>query len=320
MIEEEAVRRFARDLAALAPETQTPVAIAFSGGVDSLALLLLAQAARPGLVSAATVDHRLRPASAAEAAQAGETCRLLGIPHEILPVNVLPAGEGVQAAARSARYRALADWMRRRGIGLLLTGHHADDQAETLVMRLNRGSGVAGLAGIRARSPFPAAGAEAVLARPLLGWRRSELETIVRAAGLQPIEDPSNRDEAYDRVRLRAQLAQAPWLDAAAVARSAAALADAEEALTATAASLFDQRVRRDGEALLLDPSGLPRELRRRLAVAALVAAGGGDARGEQVTALVAGLQEGRVQTLGGVKCSGGERWRFEAAPARRTG
>jgi tRNA(Ile)-lysidine synthase len=312
MIEEQAVRRFARDFAALAPESEGPFAVAVSGGPDSLALLLLAEAAFPGRVRAATVDHGLRPESAAEAGFVAELCRARGIAHEILTVHVARAGAGLQAAAREARYAALAGWMREHGLFLLLTGHHADDQAETLLMRLNRGSGIAGLAGVRARALFHGI----ILARPLLGWRREALADLVRAEGLIAVEDPSNADETYDRVRLRRRLAQSAWLDPAALARSAAALAEAEEALAATAAALAAERLRRDGDAWMLDPRGLPRELLRRLVLLAL----GASPRGEQVTALIADLAAGRTATLAGVKCAGGTEWRFEPAPPRRTG
>ncbi|MFL6858420.1 MAG: tRNA lysidine(34) synthetase TilS [Allosphingosinicella sp.] len=313
MIEKEAVHRFARDLAALVPAPAGPLAVAVSGGPDSLALLLLAEAAFPGRVRAATVDHRLRPESAGEAAFVARICADRGIPHDILDASVARAGEGLQAAAREARYAVLTAWMRERGLAWLLTAHHADDQAETLLMRLNRGSGVAGLAGIRARTPFD----DAVLVRPLLGWRRDELAALVRVEGLTPIDDPSNADPAYDRVRVRRRLAEAPWLDPAALARSAAALAEAEEALTAAAATLAAERLRRDGAGWRLDPRGLPREILRRLVTAALT---GAAPRGEQVSALLADLEAGRTVTLAGVKCSGGAEWRFAPAPPRRTG
>src|SRR4051794_12496212 len=221
----DSVERFRGDLVRLAGG-DNPFAVAVSGGPDSLALLLLAAAAFPGLVRAATVDHRLRPEAAAEAAHVGSICAALGIPHGILAVTVA-GGASVQARAREARYAALGGWMAEAGLGVLLTGHHQDDQAETLLMRLGRGSGLAGLAGIR-----PVARIAGIkVCRPLLGWRRSDLAAIVAAAGLRALDDPTNADETHDRVRMRRCLAEAPWLDAPALARSAAALAEAEEAL-----------------------------------------------------------------------------------------
>lgn len=168
-----------------------------SGGPDSLALLLLAEAVMPGKVEVATVDHGLRSASASEAAMVAELCAGHGIPHEILPVQV-PQGN-LQDMARLARYRALHAWATRRGLGAIATAHHADDQAETLIMRLNRASGIAGLAGVRLRTVVP--GADMPLLRPLLGWRRADLGELVKAAGLDAVQDPSNEDLRFDRLK-----------------------------------------------------------------------------------------------------------------------
>jgi tRNA(Ile)-lysidine synthase len=321
MIDPHLVDRFAGDLAALCGAETGLLGVAVSGGPDSLALLLLSEAAAPGRARAATVDHGLRPESAGEAAFVASLCAERGIPHATLPVEVSRSGKGLQAAAREARYAALAGWMRQDGIGTLLTAHHADDQAETLLMRLNRGAGLGGLAGIRAAALFPQGGENACLCRPLLGWRREELGRIVRDCGLTPVDDPANADEAYDRVRIRRRLAEAPWLDSAALARSVAALAEAEEALEGVAAGLFAERAKREGEVLHLDHAGLPRELLRRLVLRALRTVVDGEApRGEQVTALIADLERGGIATLAGVKCVGGATWRFEPAPPRRTG
>ena len=112
-------------------------------------------------------------------------------------------------------------------------------------MRLNRGAGVAGLAGIRARQHR--------LARPLLTWRKAELEALVAEAGLSAVDDPSNRDARYDRARIRAALADADWLDPVAATRSAAALGSAEVALDWTAQQLYGQRAVRDADQITLD-------------------------------------------------------------------
>src|SRR3954471_22113406 len=187
MIDPRLLDRFADDLAGLCGGESGLLGVAVSGGPDSLALLLLAQAAAPGRVRAATVDHRLRPDSASEAAFVASLCAERRIPHATLPVEVSRGGKGLQAAARKARYAALGGWMRRNGIATLLTAHHADDQAETLLMRLNRGAGLGGLAGIRAAAPFSAGGEGSRLCRPLLGWRREDLARIVRDCGLTPV-------------------------------------------------------------------------------------------------------------------------------------
>lgn len=312
------VLRFRRDLEALAG-TVDELAVAVSGGPDSLALLLLAHAAYPGRVRAATVDHGLRPDSAAEAEAVAHVCAELSVPHSILPTRVERAGEGLQAAARAARYAALAGWMTAEALGLLLTAHHADDQAETLLMRLNRGSGVAGLAGVRATGPVPGSGGKLRLCRPLLGWRRSELEAVVAGAGIEPARDPSNSDETFDRARLRRQMSEAPWLDSAALARSAALLAEAEAALEWTVAQLFDARSEAGEGNVTLRPNGLPPELLRRLVLRCLRrVAPPAQPRGDQLVALVERLRTGGSGTLCGVKATGGEEWRFEPAPPRR--
>jgi tRNA(Ile)-lysidine synthase len=207
--------RFAADLARLWPEGGR-LGLAVSGGPDSVALLLLARAVRPEQIEAATVDHGLRVEAAAEAQFVAELCAGLGVPHTILKVAV--AEGNVQARARAARYAALAEWVDARGLAALATAHHADDQAETLLLRLNRGSGAAGLAGVRERGRI--AGSALTVIRPLLGWRRSELAEVVARAGIEAIEDPSNADERFDRVRIRRALREADWLDPAAPATS----------------------------------------------------------------------------------------------------
>ncbi len=311
----DAVARFRADLAALGVDATEVPGVAVSGGPDSLALLLLAHAARPGAVHAATVDHGLRPASAAEAAFVAGICARLGVPHATLRADAPIAGN-VQSAARALRYRLLGGWARETGVARLLTAHHADDQAETLLMRLLRGSGVGGLAGVRARARI--AGIE--VARPLLGWRRAELAAIVAEAGIEAIDDPSNADPRYDRVRLRRHLAGANWIDPPALARSAAALAEAEAALDWTAARLHAERARAEGSVLRIDMRDLPAELRRRVVLRAMAALAPDAApRGAEIDRLMAALAAGGTATLAGVRCGAeGESWRFAPAPPRR--
>lgn len=287
--------------------------LAVSGGPDSLAMLLLAHAAVPGRFEAATVDHGLRPESAAEAAFVARVCASLGVPHATLRVRV-PEGN-VQEEARKARYAALARWADERGLKALATAHHADDQAETVLMRLNRGSGLAGLAGVRARATVP--GGTLPVVRPLLDWRRSELVAVVARAGIEPVEDPSNRDARYDRARLRAALAGADWLDPLAIAQSAAHLADAEEAIAWAAGREWHERVER-AEGLLRYRPGAPRAVVLRV-VGRIVAEMGGSARGGAVARLVESLERGEAGTLGGVAARV-ERgaWVFRPEPPRR--
>jgi tRNA(Ile)-lysidine synthase len=310
-IDAAALSRFRADLDRLGG-ARGLLGVAVSGGPDSLALLLLARAALPGRVQAATVDHGLRGGSADEAAMVARVCARLGVPHATLAAR-MTGSANIQAAARERRYAMLEEWAEAAGLAFILTAHHLDDQAETLLMRLQRGSGLAGLAGIRAvrRSSVP-------IIRPLLGWRRGELAAIVEQAGLEPAADPSNRDERFDRARLRRRLAETDWIDPVPLARSAAALAEAEEALAWAARRLWEHRVAAEGEGFSLDPEGLPAELRRRLVIAVLAAIGGPAPRGEEVARLIAALEAGGTATLAGAKCSGGARWRFVPAPPRR--
>ena len=190
------VARFRHDVDALtAGASLVRLGLAVSGGPDSLALLLLANAAFPDCVEAATVDHGLRAESRDEALYVGEICAGLSCPHAILSVAVPDGAAGLQAEARRVRYEALADWAAERGIAAVATAHHADDQAETLLMRLQRGSGIAGLSGIRATRHQ----GDLAILRPVLGWTKAELTQIVRQSGIEPVDDPSNRDPRFDR-------------------------------------------------------------------------------------------------------------------------
>lgn len=288
--------------------------LAVSGGPDSTALLLLAAAALPGEVEAATVDHGLRPQAAREAADVAELCARLGVPHEIMKVKL--ASGNVQAEARRARYAALSGWMERRGIGALATAHHADDQAETLLLRLNRASGVAGLAGARARTAVP--DSSLVLLRPLLGWRRAELTAIVQAAGIAAAQDPSNEDDRFDRARLRKALAAADWLDVAAVAESASHLADADAALDWAAEREWRECVRKEGLGLLYRPRA-PRAVALRVIARIVTEFGESEPRGSAVARLFDALvarQPGSVGEL--LARPTPEGWSFTRAPKRR--
>jgi tRNA(Ile)-lysidine synthase len=305
------IARFRADLEALTGGPPGRLGLAVSGGPDSLALLLLANAAYPGQVHAATVDHGLRPESAAEAVFVAGICGPLGIPHATLRAAMRETSN-VQAAARARRYALLASWVAETGAAFLATGHHLDDQAETLVMRLSRGSGLAGLSGIRAVGDG--------IVRPLLGWRREELAAIVREAGVEAVADPSNADERFDRARVRRRLAETAWLEAAPLARSAGALAEAEAAMEWMAERLRRERVEAVPDGFTLDPDGLPIELRRRLVLAILAAMERPAPRGEDMTRLLVALAAGETATLAEVKCTGGTIWRFVPAPPRRAG
>lgn len=280
-----------------------------------MALLLLAARALPGLVEAATVDHALRAGSTREAALVAEACADLSIPHATLGVRLSPGN--VQDRARRARYAALSAWCERRGLAALATGHHLDDQIETLVMRLNRGSGLAGLAGVRPRGVVP--GGVVPVLRPLLDWRHGELEAVVAAAGISIARDPSNDDRRFDRVRIRHALAQCDWLEAEGWARSAALLADAEGYLACRLEEAWAGRVVGDRNELRMAPG--PSDFEAvELARRAIAALGGAAARSE-IAVLVARLRRGENASLGGVLArSEGQCWLFAPEPPRRPG
>jgi len=313
------IERFRRDLDALvAPGAR--IGIAVSGGPDSLALLLLAAEARLGAVEAATVDHALRRESRAEAGFVAEVCARLGVPHAILTAEWDEKPDSaLQERARLIRYRLLGGWARQRGLTAILTAHHLDDQAETLLMRLARGAGVRGLAGMRPVARVP--GSDVALVRPLLGWRRSELEAICAAASAEPVRDPSNDDERFERVRLRKALARAEWLDPEALAASAGHLADADSALDWAADIEWQRAVTARDSEIAYRPSDVPPEIRRRIvgrAILALASEGSEDLRGREIDRILEALAAGRSATLRGVLCTGGAQWRFTPAPARR--
>ena len=313
------VTRFTVDLLNLTSKLPDKFGVAVSGGPDSLALLVLANAALPGIVHAATVDHGLRPESLEEARFVAAVCADLGVPHEVLtPVwDDVPASN-VPAGARAGRYWALSGWAGRNCIDWIATAHHVDDQAETMLMRLARGSGVAGLAGVRAVNDFDAA-LSGKIVRPLLGWRKAELRAVVDASGLRPVDDPTNDSDALDRTHVRRLLGDTLWLDAGRVAASAANLFDAEEALVWTAKRVVEARLRSHRDCVVIDPRDLPRELQRRLLLCALDVFT--DARaipGPKLITLLDTLLGGRTGTLADAKVESGETWRVSLAPPHR--
>lgn len=318
-MEAELLDRFRADLDALVAPGER-VGVAVSGGPDSVALLLLAAAARPGDVEAATVDHALRPEARDEAKWVAELCNEVGVRHTILTARWTERPEtAIQERARHQRYMLLGYWAEEGGLGAIATGHHADDQAETVLMRLARGSGVRGLAGMRARSATP--GSHVRLVRPLLAWRRAELEKVCAHAGVTPLADPSNEDDRFERVRVRRALAADGWLDPIAIARSAANLADADAALDWAVKNEWSHAVRERTSTIGFHPAELPAEIVRRIvarAVRKLATEGDPDLRGRELDQLLSTLSTGGEATLRGVRCSGGKEWLFSVARARR--
>ena len=249
--------------------------LAVSGGSDSVALLRLVAAtgAAPPVV---TVDHGLRPESAIEAAWVGRLSAAHGLEHHVLHWQG-PAPGNLQAAAREARYGLIAEWARVRDISTIVTGHTLDDQAETVLMRLARGSGLDGLAAMRARANRNGV----TVFRPLLGLRRAALRAYLRSLGQEWIDDPSNDDLRFDRVKAREALAHlAPLgLTPERLARTAAHMARAADALedTLDAWAARHMALRPTGEVRIdRGPfAALPEELRLRLLARALGLASG---------------------------------------------
>ncbi len=216
--------------------------LAVSGGPDSMALMHLAARWRPHgadrpRIEVATVDHGLRAQAGAEAAAVAQAAQTLGLPHAILVWEGEKPSSRVQERARAARYGLLARHARARGLDTLVTAHHADDQAETILMRLQRGSGPAGLAGMRAHGRVPGA-PDIALARPLLGVGKDELVALCGAVGQDFVEDPSNAHPAFQRVRARRllPLLAREGLGAAGLLRLGERAARAEAALAALTA------------------------------------------------------------------------------------
>jgi tRNA(Ile)-lysidine synthase len=292
-------------------ESRPRLAVGLSGGADSLALTLLLKdwlERRGGELLALTVDHGLRPDSAEEARAVADLCATSGIAHRILVWRPGAAGGRGQAAARAARYELLSEAAREAGIFHLALAHHRDDQAETILLRLGRDSGLLGLAAmpaVRYLSPMR-------LFRPLLDEPGARLPATVAARGFDWIEDPSNRDLAYARVRLRRLREEmAPTgLSDARLCAAARQLADHRRTMEIEAAGLIARSARlyRLGYATIDCPAfsrGEPRA--RALALSALLTAIGGRAgppRQAPLARLLDDIEAGATSpsTLAGVR------------------
>lgn len=314
----ELVARFKAELDRLCPfwPDRGKAGLAVSGGPDSLAMLLLGEAAIPEQFEVATVDHGLRPESADECAWVADVCSARSIPCAILKVEVEPGN--IQANARVARYTALGHWADERGLSTVATAHHADDQAETLIMRLNRGSGLAGLAGIREREWMLALRTPFI--RPLLGTRRDELGQVVASAGLEPIRDPSNADERFDRVRVRRFLAESDWLDPLALARSAQLLDGVRRDIEHIALEEWESRVVEHEDGFSYIPRCGARSVEIEI-VSAIIQRMNCKVPRSEVARLLDRLEYDESGNLAGVLASvEGDTWTFRPEPPRRTG
>lgn len=277
-------------------------ALAVSGGSDSTALMVLfadwlcREGVDTALHTVLTVDHGLRPESAAEARAVAAQAKRLGFPHATLLWEGSKPQTGIQAAARTARYRLMGNSMRASGLTRLLTGHTQDDRAETLLMRLARSSGLDGLAGMASRLHFSDLGLgdfgldQQEIARPLLDVPRARLRATLRARGIAWIDDPGNRSPEFERPRLRAARAHLDdlGLTNSVLALSATRLLRARQALDRIVGEFCSP----DAGAVLVHPCGYivierarlqagGEEITLRVLARAIAAAGGS---GEQVS------------------------------------
>jgi tRNA(Ile)-lysidine synthase len=307
--------------------------LAVSGGPDSTALLIMAGewARRDGRpkIAVATVDHGLRADASAEAAAVGEHARRRGFDHRVLEWRGEKPKSRIQERARDARYLLLAEHAKKIGADHIVTAHHADDQTETVLFRLLRGSAVAGLRGME----MFAARDGLVLARPLLSLRKSDLVAYCQENGETFVLDPSNEDSRFARTRLRefSGLMAEQGFGAQEVERLSRRAARMEEAVaraTAQAAERLNWNVdapNRDARSLFAEPQ----EIVLRLLRQEIMRIGGIEAEGirlEQIEALGEALRAAALRgetygvTLGGarLRLTGKGVLKTDKAPARR--
>ena len=284
-----------------------PILIALSGGGDSTALLHLCL--RAGLkVQAATVDHRLRPESAAEAARVAADCAALGVPHQVLVWQHDAVAGNLMDQARRARMALLGDWARAQGTRVIALGHTRDDQAETLLMGLSRAAGLAGLSGMR--PAWTDAGLR--FCRPLLAAGRQDLRDWLRREGIDWIDDPTNDNDRFTRIKARKALAAlAPLgITAARLADVAGHLAEAQAALVAQVTAAARDHVTETAGALQF-AAGLwtePAEVQRQTVAAGVLWLNSAPyaPRAAELERLLHALAQGTDATLAGCRARRG--------------
>jgi tRNA(Ile)-lysidine synthase len=293
------------------PAPPKALGVAVSGGSDSLGLLvLLAQWAAEGNgpeVHAVTVDHGLRAEAAEEAREVARICADLEVPHDILRWNGWTGVGNLQQAARRARYDLMSDWARQKGIDQVAVAHTADDQAETTLMRLARESGLDGLSAMTAKKRH----GRMIFCRPALGVRREDLRDILRNRGLAWIDDPSNIDPEYDRVKAREALAvlEPLGVSVTGLSRTAGHLAKARDTLNWYAFVAARDLGHVQGADIVLDRRKfriLPDEIGRRVLLEALrwVSGAAYGPRGKTLELLMESLRCGNDMTLRGCHVS----------------
>ncbi|KAF0210589.1 MAG: tilS [Methylocystaceae bacterium] len=306
--------------------------LAVSGGPDSVALMLLCtewslRSSRH--IAVATVDHGLRKDARAEAEEVGRWARALGYDHHLLTWEGEKPSTRLQERARRARYALLSACAQRIGASAIVLAHHSEDQAETILFRLTRGSGVAGLAGMTRVARCP----DITLLRPLLDFRKEALEAVCARADQPFFRDPSNEDETFARVRLRrlAPMLAAQGLDRDALLRLGSRAARADAALAHCAAQMLTRALQRnEASCIELDAATLceaPLEILQRVLASAILRVAPAAVlrleRLERASSRVAAAltAHGSVRlTLADVSIeANGERIRLRPAPPRRS-
>jgi tRNA(Ile)-lysidine synthase len=312
--------------------------LAISGGPDSTALLWLAARWRKSLkrgpeLLAVTVDHALRPESAREAAGVRRLAKTLGVAHRTLVWTGKKPATGLQQAARSARYALLAEAARKAGASYVLTAHTLDDQAETVLIRMSRGSGLSGLAAMAQVSRLPDGAGTMTLVRPLLDVPKARLMATLRAAKVAFADDPSNRDPRFTRARLRGLMPSlaGEGLDAARLSLLARRLKRADSALEAyvdRAMAILAEETSDAGPIVFPAPkfARLPAEIALRLLGRAVTRLGDEGpvelGKLEALHATLAAAQSGQARfrrsLAGAIVTFGGGHVSVEKAPPRR--
>lgn len=280
--------------------------VAVSGGSDSLALLHLLKdfcSDQKVDLHAVTVNHGLREDAAGEAKTVAKHCERIGVSHDTLLWQDWSGKGNLQKAARDARYSKIALWARDRQIDTVAMGHTADDQAETLLMRLARRSGVDGLSGMKDRTVREGI----TWVRPLLRSRRDLLRSYLTERGIPWIDDPSNEDEAFDRVRVRRamRVLEPLGIDAEVLSDVADHMLQARKALDWQTFLAAKHIVTLQAGAVVLDETMLrlqPEEIQRRLIVKSInwVSSTDYTPRMQTVSNLMAGLRKGQAGTVDG--------------------
>jgi tRNA(Ile)-lysidine synthase len=302
-------------LAGLRRQTIWPGAAAVSGGGDSIALMhLLAHWAKahklpPPIVL--SVDHGLRPGSAKEAKQVARWAKVLGLKSQILTARGIAPDADIEAQARQQRFSLIGGWMAKNRIATLYVGHTQDDQAETFLLRLARGSGLDGLSAMRPLAAYPVSGfAGLAVARPMLGMPRAPLRDWLRQRKQDWLEDPMNLQPRFARTRIRALAGAlaAAGLTPGRIADAADHLARAREALDLVTEAVLARAAKPVDGAVLIDPLALaaaPREVGLRALASLLMGLSGQDYRPrfdalERLFERVTGGRLGGGATLGG--------------------